>query len=192
VATLSVKNNFLWWVVNHCPLFLYLAVLFFIHPILLLSKFQNWWIIRLPGTELYLKNIHSICILQTTAIRHHPRHHHQSQTPRLDWSNLLCLRFVITFLSGFTASNPVVSAPPIIDASSITLRLLLWCSVIVNPPHSNYSSRSGSSVPRPHTLSLCFLLSTIIPSVILCSRTHCAALFVLDMHVFAGEPIKNS
>jgi len=50
VATLSVKNNFLWWVVNHCPLFLYLAVLFFIHPILLdllLSKFQNWWIIRL-------------------------------------------------------------------------------------------------------------------------------------------------
>lgn len=80
LATLSVKNNFLWWVVNHCPLFLYLGVLFSIHSISLLSKISKLVDNSSPRIELYLKNIHSICILQTTAIRHH----YQSQTPRLD------------------------------------------------------------------------------------------------------------
>jgi len=134
LATLSVKNNFLWWVVNHRPLFLYLGVLFSIHSISLLSKTSKLVDNSSPLIELYyLKNIHSICILQTTAIRHHHRHHnHQSQTPRLDWSSLLCLHFVITCFSGFSASNPVIP-------SLITLRpsSTPWCSVIVtlrNPP----------------------------------------------------------
>lgn len=72
------------------------------------------------------------------------------------------------------------------------------------PPHDvlshRYSTQSTSlqlQVVVPVVLFLgvglylCFLLTTI-PSVILCLRTHCAALFVLNMHVFAGELIKNS
>jgi len=87
LATLSVKNNFLWWVVNHRPLFLYLGVLFSIHSISLLSKTSKLVDNSSPLIELYyLKNIHSICILQTTAIRHHHHLHYQSQTPCLDWS----------------------------------------------------------------------------------------------------------
>ena len=50
------KNNYLWWVVNHCPLFLYLAVLFF-YP-LHLFPFKNFSKLvdnSSPGIELYLK-----------------------------------------------------------------------------------------------------------------------------------------
>jgi len=88
--------------------------------------------------------------------------------------------------------TPLDSAPPVINH--------------VSPPplalSHRYSTQSTSPnitvvVPVvlflglgvPHTFSR-FLLS-IIPSVILCPRTHlCCSLF-LDMHVFAGEPIKT-
>jgi hypothetical protein len=94
---LSVKNNFLWWVVNHCPLF-FVSCSFIFYPLhRSLFKFFKLVDNSSPGIELSLKNIHSICILQTTAIRHH--HHHQSQTPRLDWSSLSRLRFVSNFVS---------------------------------------------------------------------------------------------
>ena len=183
LATLSLKNNFLWWVVNHCPLFLYLAVLFSIHSIFLLSKFSKLVDNSSPRIELYLKNIHSICILQTTAIRHR-----QSQTPRLDWSSLSRLRFVITFSPASLLVIPfLVSAPPIHQSPFAPLpplfRPLVLRSSLLYAIHF-YSSRSGSSVPRPWSLSL-FSLFLIIyhTSVILCLRTRCAALFVLDMHV---------
>jgi len=52
-----------------------------------------WWIISSPRIgPFYLQNIHSICILQPTAIRHH---HHQSQTLSPELVKLYCLRFVI-------------------------------------------------------------------------------------------------
>jgi len=45
---LSVKNNFVWWAINHCPLFLYLAVFIFLSTPSFSSKiFKNWWIIHL-------------------------------------------------------------------------------------------------------------------------------------------------
>lgn len=82
--------------------------------------------------------------------------------------------------------------------SSITLSRLfhpLVCSVIVtllNPHHSNSSSRSGSSVPRrlTHTFSL-FLIIYLSYPLLYCARVLIVLLFVLDMHVFAGEPIKT-
>ena len=47
-ATLSVKNNFLWWVVNHCPLFFVSCSFIFLStPSFSFQKFQNWWIIHL-------------------------------------------------------------------------------------------------------------------------------------------------
>ena len=146
-----------------------------------------------PGIELYFKNIHSICILQTTAIRHHHRHrYHQSQTPRLDWSSLLRLRF-------FTTCSPtsllVIPSSRRFPTSKLRFTPLPSLDVL-NHRYSTQSTSPQIQVVDPvvlsflgvglsHTHVLCFL--SIIPSVILCLRTHCATLFVLDMHVFARE-----
>ena len=73
-----------------------------------------------PGIERYLK----ISIAYVFYKPPHPTLPSSSssfsQTPRLDWSSLLRLRFVIGYSPTPPTSNPFVSAPPIIK---ITLHL---------------------------------------------------------------------
>jgi len=99
--------------------------------------------------------------------------------------------------SGFSASNLLVSAPPIIQ---ITPSPPLPPLDVLSHRYSTQStslqlqySRSGSSVPRRWTLSHTFFVSYYLsyPLLYCACVLNCAALFVLDMHVFAGEPIKT-
>jgi len=130
-------------------------------PSLSFQKSQNWWIIHLRVSN-------SISKTSIAYVFYKPP---QSDTiinlRHLAWTSLSRLRFVIT-----SASNPPrlgASRHHVLHPSST-----LWRSVIVtlrNPPHSNITVVVlflGLGVP--HTFSR-FLLS-IIPSVILCSRTH--------------------
>lgn len=162
LATLSVKNNFLWWVVNHCPLF-FVSCSFIFHASHLSFSFLHSKLVdnSSPGTELYLKNIHSICILHTTAIRH--RHHHHLR--HLAWtSQAYC---VYASLSVSLASLLVIPSSRR-RPSSITLRLSStpWCSVIqhslIHLTPITVVVPVISSDPRPWTPSHTFSLFLII------------------------------
>ena len=165
-------------------LFCILHFYFLSTPSLSFQKFQNWWIIHLRVSN-------SISKISIAYVFYNPPQsdtiiNHQSQTPRLDWSSLLRLGFVITCSPTSLLVIPSSRRLPLSKSRFAPL-----------PPlaRSNSSSRSGSSVPRPWTLSLthtlCFLLSTI-PSVILCSHTPSAALFCSGYACICWRTNKNS
>ena len=136
---------------------LFVSCSFIFYPLHLspFQIFQNWWIIHLRVSN-------SISKISIAYVFYNPPQsdtiNHQSQTPRLDWSNLPRLRFVITCSpsSLLVTPSPLVSTPPWAHyqnhASPLFLPLV----------HSNSSSRSGSSVPRSWTLSHTFSLFLII------------------------------
>lgn len=152
---------------------LFVSCSFFpIHSIFLLSKFSKLVDNSFPRIELYL-NIHSICILQTTAIRHHL---HQTQTPHLDWSSLSRLRFVNIYSP--SASLLVVSSSRRL-LSSIRPRpsSAPWCSVIV-------TLRNPITVVVPVVLFLGLGVSLSVSYYLSYPLLYCARVLVVLLSLF--------
>ena len=168
---------------------LFVSCSFIFYPLHLspFQIFQNWWIIHLRVSN-------SISKISIAYVFYNPPQsdtiNHQSQTPRLDWSNLPRLRFVITCSpsSLLVTPSPLVSTPPWAHYQNHASPLFLpsFTPIPVVVPVVLFLGLGLS-----HTLSLCFLLSTI-PSVILCSRTHCAALFCSRYACICWRTNKNS
>ena len=96
---------------------------------------------------------------------------------------LIASTLLYHMFSGFSASNPLVSAPPNIKITLHPSSTPLMYSFIVtlrNLPHPVTSSRSGSSVPRRWTLSLTFSVSYYLSYPLL----YCACLLIVLLSLF--------